>query len=54
MKGRIRKILEDKGYGYISPDGGGEDVYFRLSWLKGTFVRVGQEVEFQSERGQWL
>ena len=45
MTGRIKKILTDKGFGFIEPDDGSDDVFFHRSRLgaktqKKTYVKV--------------
>lgn len=56
MTGTIKKIAHDKGFGFIVPDDGGEDVFFHRSRLgpKVQFedLREGDEVEFQVRAGE--
>jgi len=56
MTGRIKKILQDKGFGFISPDDGSDDVFFHRSRLgpKIQFedLREGDEVQFQVRPGE--
>ncbi len=56
MTGTIKKIARDKGFGFIVPDDGGEDVFFHRSRLapKTQFedLREGDEVEFQVRAGE--
>jgi CspA family cold shock protein len=56
MTGRIKKILRDKGFGFIVPDDGGDDVFFHRSGLapKTQFedLREGDEVQFQVRPGE--
>jgi len=56
MFGTIKKIVREKGFGFIAPDDGGEDVFFHRGSLapKVYFedLREGEEVEFQVRRGQ--
>jgi len=56
MTGTIKKVVRDKGFGFIVPDDGGEDVFFHRSRLgpKMTFedLREGDEVEFQVRSGE--
>lgn len=33
--GRIKKLFIDRGYGFICPEGGGMDVYFRVKEYAG-------------------
>ncbi|HUE38477.1 MAG TPA: cold shock domain-containing protein, partial [Candidatus Binatia bacterium] len=39
MTGRIKKILTDKGFGFIQPDDGSDDVFFHRS-------RLGPKIQF--------
>jgi CspA family cold shock protein len=56
MTGTIKKIVRDKGFGFIVPDDGSDDVFFHRSRLgpKIQFedLREGEEVEFQVRPGE--
>ena len=55
MYGTIKKIVKDKGFGFIVPDDGSDDVFFHRSRMapKVNFedLREGEEVEFQVHKG---
>lgn len=52
-QGQIKKIVEDKGFGFIKRDGGAKDLFFHCSAVQGRFedLREGQEVTFDEGRG---
>jgi CRISPR-associated protein (TIGR03986 family) len=50
-EGTIKKLIPEKQIGFIQPDGGGKNVFFHFSWLKGIAVREGQRVQFDVEQG---
>jgi CspA family cold shock protein len=56
MFGTIRKIVQDRGFGFIQPDDGSDDVFFHRSSLAPRVqfedLREGNEVEFQVRRGE--
>ena len=51
-QGTIKKLVADKGFGFISGDGG--ELFFHHSSLEGTAIealRVGQAVTYEEGRG---
>lgn len=51
-RGTIKKLIEDKGFGFISSDRG--ELFFHHSTVQGTpfeSLREGQEVEFNEGSG---
>jgi len=55
MRGTIKKIVKDKGFGFIVPDDGSDEVFLHRSRVapKVRFedLREGDEVEFQTRPG---
>ena len=56
MTGTIKRIVREKGFGFITPHDGSEDVFFHRSRLaprvEFTELREGEEVEFQTRPGE--
>ena len=56
MTGTIKRIVGDKGFGFITPDDGSDDVFFHRSRLGRRVefddLREGEEVEFQTRPGE--
>lgn len=55
MRGSVKRWLDRKGYGFIEPENGGNDIFIHHSEIQGTQgLKEGQEVEFdvkETERG---
>ena len=50
MKGGVKRWLDGRGYGFIQPEGGGDDVFVHHSGLISVYeLKEGQEVEFEVE-----
>ncbi|WP_331762133.1 cold shock domain-containing protein [Streptomyces anulatus] len=53
--GTVKSYNPERGFGYITPDGGGADVWFHHSSINGTGfenVSEGQTVEYTARSGQ--
>lgn len=54
-RGKVKKVIIDKGYGFIKPDDGGGDIFFHYSVLEGVDIEdlvPGQSVTFDVAPGQ--
>jgi len=53
-KGTVKWFNESKGYGFIEPEGGGDDVFVHYSAIKAEGFRTlteGQSVNFEIQEG---
>jgi cold shock protein len=53
-QGTVKWFNGDKGFGFIAPDGGAQDVFVHFSAIDGTGFRTleeNQRVEFEVEQG---
>ena len=54
-EGSVKWFNAEKGFGFISVDGGGQDVFVHFSSIEGTgykSLEEGQRVSFDVEQGQ--
>ena len=54
MRGSVKWFSNQKGYGFITPDGGGKDVFVHHSAIMGEGYKTldeGQAVEFDVTQG---
>jgi cold shock protein len=54
-QGTVKGFNDEKGYGFISPDEGGEDLFVHHSGISGSgfkSLEEGQKVSFEATRGK--
>lgn len=50
--GQIKRLVRDRGFGFIRPEGASEDIFFHSSAMEGGVfdqLNEGQNVEFDTE-----
>lgn len=55
QQGTVKWFNEKKGFGFISPDGGGQDVFCHFTAIKASGFKTlaeNQKVSFEVEQGQ--
>ena len=52
MTGTVKFFNEAKGYGFITNDESGEDVFVHVSSLNGISLKEGYKVEYVEEEGK--
>ena len=50
--GTVKFFNEGKGFGFITPDDGGKDVFVHANGLNGLRINEGDKVSFDVEEGQ--
>ena len=50
--GTVKFFNTDKGFGFITPDGGGKDVFVHANDLGGAVLQDGAKVEFEVVAGK--
>ncbi|WP_340201368.1 cold-shock protein [Ascidiimonas sp. W6] len=52
MTGTVKFFNESKGYGFITNDETGKDIFVHVSGLNGVELRDGDKVEYEEEEGR--
>ncbi|MBK8172323.1 MAG: cold-shock protein [Sandaracinaceae bacterium] len=51
-KGTVKFFNPDKGFGFITPDDGGKDVFVHANDINGAVLNEGTKVEFEVTQGK--
>jgi CspA family cold shock protein len=52
QKGTVKFFNTEKGFGFITPEGGGKDVFVHANDLGGASIQEGSKVEFEVVQGK--
>ena len=49
--GKVARFFDQKGFGFIQPDGGGKDLFVHINEVEGNQLQEGDNVEFDETEG---
>ena len=52
MNSTVKFFNDSKGFGFITPEDGGKDVFVHVKELNGTTINEGDKVSFDVEEGK--
>jgi CspA family cold shock protein len=50
--GTVKFFNEQKGFGFITPQDGGKDIFVHITKLNGQSLAEGQQVAFETQEGR--
>ena len=52
MQGTVKFFNESKGYGFITNDSNGRDIFVHITGLNGETIQEGDKVEYEETEGK--
>ena len=52
IQGTVKFFNESKGFGFITPEAGGKDIFVHITQLNGTTISENQTVAFEVQDGR--
>ena len=50
-KGKVARFFDQKGFGFIQPEGGAKDLFVHINEVEGGQLQEGDNVEFDETEG---
>ena len=51
-KGKVARFFDQKGFGFIEPEGGGKDLFCHINEVEGGQLQEGYAVEYEETEGR--